>query len=136
MKFLKLKDKQLTIQTSNNYLKIIDEKRGNLFAFNKFQNFYFKRFYLIEPEQNIWRGKHFHKECTQLITVINGEITCKLINNQSEIISNFLLKEGQIFLQQPNFALCFKSNLKNTKILVFSNKEFDSNDYYEVVTNE
>ena len=119
----------------NDYKKIIDT-RGQLFAFNKIQKFDAKRLYLIEPEINVWRGKHFHKDCTQLILVFNGELTCKILDSSTGLIDEFILSAGSSFLQKPGLAFCFKSNLKDTKLLVMSDKEFDKNDYYEVALND
>jgi hypothetical protein len=115
----------------DDYTRAIDD-RGKLFAFNKLQQFDIKRVYLIEPEKNIWRGKHFHKECTQIVLVFNGELFCKVINENTKEVNEFVMPAGTSFCQTPGLAFCFKANLEDTKILVLSNREFDKNDYYEV----
>jgi hypothetical protein len=119
----------------DDYKSAIDD-RGKLFAFNKLKQFDVKRVYLIEPEKDIWRGKHYHKECTQLILVLNGEINCKVINENTKDVNEFVMPAGTSFCQLPEMTFCFKGNLEDTKILVLSNREFDKNDYYEVTLND
>jgi dTDP-4-dehydrorhamnose 3,5-epimerase-like enzyme len=129
---MRLKEKQLTFQKLNPNKISLDE-RGSLFAVNSLSEFKLKRLYLIEPTVGHWRGKHYHKESTQLIVVLNGEIECKIfdLDNQQNV-NNFFMSTGCSFEQNPGITFSFRSKEQNTKILVLSNTELNESDYYEV----
>ena len=119
---------------SNNYKKSFDE-RGILYAINSLNEFLVKRLYLIEPKQEVWRGKHYHKCCKQFIILLNGKLTCKTIDINNNV-KTFEMLPGSTYYQDIGNAFCFKSVSEDTKILVLCDKEFDKNDYYEVCLND
>jgi len=114
----------------SNYKKSIDE-RGILYAINSIKEFPVKRFYLIEPKIGFWRGKHYHKTSTQFISILEGQVECKIINEKTGQINNINLLEGDMFLQNPEITFAFKAISENTKMLVFCDSEFNQNDYFE-----
>lgn len=121
----------MILKKFENYILAKDE-RGSLFALNKIENFNAKRIYLIEPKKGHWRGKHYHKLCTQLIAVMCGTIECKIIDeNLKEKKDLIRMNAGDVYIQKPGITFSFSSIEENTKIVILSDHEFDSSDYYE-----
>lgn len=113
--------------------KVFEDPRGKLTTFNSIEPMNVKRFYLIEPEVSFWRGKHYHKVSTQLISVLSGKLKCSVFWKDSPEESNeFLMLPGDTYLQSPGLTFTFCSVEENTKLLVMCDTEFDSSDYYEV----
>jgi len=112
--------------------KINIDKRGILTSIDKFHDFNVRRFYLIEPKIGFWRGKHYHKQSTQIIVVLAGRIDCRVKDNNSFEYVEFSMDAGQSYYQDVNSSFAFKSCVDETKIIVFCDKQFDSKDYYEM----
>jgi len=108
--------------------KVIEDERGILTAFDKFDFFNTKRFYVIDCYENMWRGKHYHKIANQLISVIKGCIEVELYSKTS--FKKFIMYPGDMFLQTPGYLFKFKSLEQLSRLIVLSDKEHDQSDYY------
>lgn len=108
--------------------KVSEDDRGILTAFDKFGDFNLKRFYVIDCYEGKWRGNHYHKVSSQLISVIKGKIEVETISSNS--FEKFEMLPGDMFLQIPGYFFKFCSLEKVSTILVLCDTEHDSSDYY------
>lgn len=108
--------------------KRFEDDRGVLSAFNGLEGFNTKRFYIIECEKDKWRGDHYHKFSTQLITVFEGILNVE-ITTKDEMLST-TMKSGDTFLQIPNCKFKFKSITKTSRLLIMCDSHFDEKDYF------
>jgi dTDP-4-dehydrorhamnose 3,5-epimerase-like enzyme len=114
--------------------KKIEDNRGLLVVFDKIQKFDLRRFYIIECNLGMWRGNHYHKDATQLIGVINGQIEVELISKEST--EKFVMSPGDMFLQNPGFFFKFQSLDPSSSLIVLCDKEHNQSDYYTSFQNE
>jgi len=106
----------------------MSDNRGTLIVYDKFEKFDVKRFYIIECIENMWRGEHYHKSTTQLISVVKGRIEVSLIGRQTN--ESFEMSIGDMFLQLPYHFFTFRSLEPTSSILVLCDQEHDQLDYY------
>jgi mannose-6-phosphate isomerase-like protein (cupin superfamily) len=107
--------------------KIVQDDRGVLTAIDGLQSFQTKRFYLIECFKDKWRGEHYHKKCSQLICVLSGRINVKL--NEGGKKSEFVMEEGDTYLQLPNCKFAFSSIEDISRIIVLCDMHHDPEEY-------
>ena len=108
--------------------KTVEDDRGRLIAFDNFQSFSLKRFYVIDCNKGKWRGDHYHKVSTQLIGVIQGELEIEIsgnCNNQA-----FSMKPGDMFEQAPGVRFKFRSVQETSRLIVLCDSSHDLGDYY------
>ncbi len=92
------------------------------------------RIFNVRADKGCTRGRHAHRECTQLLICTNGEVevTC---DDGSQTIVYVLNKVNYGLLIQPGIWAEQKYVKKNTVLTVLCDLEYDENDYirdYEV----
>ena len=112
----------------NNCVRIVEDERGSLIAFDNIEDFQLKRFFFIECKKDFWRGDHYHKKGTQQIYIIDGSVEYILESKDNKIVG--LLEKGQSITQSTNTKFKFKSITKTSKIAVFCDNNYDVKDYY------
>ena len=87
-----------------------------------------KRIFSVKAGHKIKRGSHSHKECTQILFCISGEISviCKDIDS---VIEHVLKPDGNGLVIPPGIWAEQVYNEDNSVLLVFCDKNFDENDY-------
>lgn len=119
--------RSLSSMKSVNFSTHTDD-RGTLIAFDKLSPFNVKRFYVIECNEGMRRGKHYHKIGKQLICLIDGELLA--ITSKDEKREVFVMKPGDTFYQETFCKFEFESKTKSSKLLVLCDTEHDQSDYY------
>lgn len=111
----------------NNYF----DNRGMLAVFDNIEiPFNIKRFFFIECNLGFKRGNHYHKNGTQLIYVLDGEISAN-ISYKDKKTENLNLKSGNSFLQTPFCKFEFSAITQTAKLIIFCDSLHNQNDYYE-----
>jgi dTDP-4-dehydrorhamnose 3,5-epimerase-like enzyme len=113
------------------YKSVIESNNGKLIKFNvdslplRICEFFF----ITEVPVGVVRGRHAHKECIQLISVIAGEIEL-LIEEPSGIRFTILMDSNKdAFLLPANYWAEQKYTKPNTVLFVACSKEYDDADY-------
>ena len=108
---------------SNNNAKLVYLEQGKDFDFNA------KRFFFIVNDiNNLSRGKHAHKLCSQLLLCIQGQVNVKCDDGEKK--SNFLLNNPTkgLFIPQTIWAEQ-EYIIRNSILLVIADREFEEGDY-------
>lgn len=120
--------KQLALKKSETFKSSSDE-RGSLAAFNAFDEFLTKRAFLVTCKKGNWRGKHYHKETTQVIFVISGEIEVKVTDVSGDVVTG-TMTSGTYLTHSPYTQFEFCSSTEESQLLVLCNTVYDPTDYY------
>lgn len=122
------------------YIKKINffkDNRGKLGSLDhkKFKCFSIKRTFFINFfKNNITRGKHAHKRCSQFIICISGKIKIKTIdsklNKKDFILSDF---DKGIYIK-PLVWVEITSLKSNTSIICFADRKYEKLDYINSFT--
>lgn len=108
--------------------KTFEDDRGSLVAFDKFKNILLKRFYIIDCNEGLWRGDHYHKISTQIIGVIQGKLEVEISGDFPT--QKFFLESGDMFEQSPGVRFKFRSVQGSSRLIVLCDREHDVEDYY------
>ncbi len=89
--------------------------------------FTINRLFTVKASQKCTRGFHAHKECTQILIVLNGEckVTCDDGAKRKEIILNKSV-EGLLI---PATIWAEQEYQPGTVLMVLTDKHYDENDY-------
>jgi dTDP-4-dehydrorhamnose 3,5-epimerase-like enzyme len=89
--------------------------------------FNISRLFTVKATENCIRGFHAHKECTQILIVLNGEckVTCDDGANRKDIILN-KSSEGLLI---PATIWAEQEYQPGTVLMVLTDKHYDENDY-------
>ena len=103
--------------------------------FSKFKCFSIKRTFFINFfKNNVTRGKHAHKRCSQFIICISGKIKIKTIdsklNKKNFILSDF---DKGIYIK-PLVWVEITSLKSNTSIICFADRKYEKLDYINSFT--
>lgn len=98
-----------------------------IFESNKKVPFYIKRIFTINTFEPTTRGHHAHKECSQLLIVLNGE--CKIICDDGKQKNEFILKQPSKGLLIPSTIWAKQEYQKNTILMVITDQYYDEEDY-------
>jgi len=122
------------------YIKKINffkDNRGKLGSLDhkKFKCFSIKRTFFINFfKNNVTRGKHAHKRCSQFIICISGKIKIKTIdsklNKKNFILSDF---DKGIYIK-PLVWVEITSLKSNTSIICFADRKYEKLDYINSFT--
>ena len=122
------------------YIKKINffkDSRGKLGSLDhkKFKYFSIKRTFFINFfKNNVTRGKHAHKRCSQFIICISGKIKIKTIdsklNKKDFILSDF---DKGIYIK-PLVWVEITSLKSNTSIICFADRKYEKLDYINSFT--
>ena len=87
-------NKKITKKPSFIKIKKIRNYNGTLIPLylKKIKSFKLKRFFIVNGKKNSLRGKHAHKQCTQIIYQINGETEIEILNKNKY---KYFLKSSQ-----------------------------------------
>jgi dTDP-4-dehydrorhamnose 3,5-epimerase-like enzyme len=92
------------------------------------------RIFNVRADKGCTRGRHAHRECTQLLICTNG--TVKVTCDDGKQTSTYILDEANHgLLIEPGIWAEQKYVKKNTVLTVLCDLEYDENDYirdYEV----
>ena len=86
-----------------------------------------KRIFFVNANKKCIRGKHAHKNCTQVLMSVKGDFNLEIINNKEK--KNILLKEMKNYVIVPPkhwINVYFK---KNQKLMVMCDFNFLKTDY-------
>lgn len=118
----------LDFKKSDFYKSNVDS-RGALFAFNEIEEFSACRVFFISCNKGHWRGKHYHKNTTQLVLVLSGQIEVKITSQAGEVIQG-MMGPGTSYMQVPYTQFEFCALSEDAQLLVLCDTIHDSGDYY------
>jgi len=111
-------------------LQKISDQRGDMFILqqNDQIKFNFVRTFIVKGKQDILRGHHSHKKCSQLMTVLNGklEVVCK---DGLEEISFMLEGSDKALLLPPGIWSHQIPREDNTIFGVWCDRPYEEEDY-------
>ena len=107
----------------------ISDNRGDMFILeNKNLKMNFMRTFLVYGDKNTHRGRHAHKQCSQLLIAINGkiEVVCKDAQNHK----SFILENPKEALLVPPKVWSEQIYKENGSILgVWCDEPYREDDY-------
>lgn len=119
-------------------LKNFNNSKGDLLVFEhkNFKHFKIKRSFFINFKlQNIIRGRHAHKKCSQFIFCLSGSIKIKSIdvkgNKKTFTLSD--MKTG--LLVKPLVWLELISQIKDSTLVCFADYNYEKSDYIYDIDN-
>lgn len=89
--------------------------------------FNIQRLFMIKAMAKIDRGFHAHKECAQLLVVLNGE--CCVTCDDGQKKKKILLSKSSEGLLIPPTIWAEQEYQSDTILLVLADKPYDENDY-------
>ena len=85
------------------------------------------RMFVVKSVKHTTRGSHAHKECSQLLVVLNGE--CKITCDDGFERKNITLNKASEGLLIPPTIWAEQEYQPNTILVVLTDKPYDENDY-------
>lgn len=111
-------------------LQAISDKRGEMFILqqNDQVKFKFERTFVVKGKKDILRGHHSHKQCNQMMIVLNGklEVVCK---DGSDEISFMLESSDKALLLPPGIWSHQVPREDNTIFGVWCDRPYEEEDY-------
>tara|TARA_B100001559_G_C16432390_1_gene590391 strand:- start:659 stop:1072 length:414 start_codon:yes stop_codon:yes gene_type:complete len=111
-------------------LQVISDHRGEMFILqqNDQVKFQFVRTFVVKGKKDILRGHHSHKQCNQLMIVLNGklEVVCK---DGSDEISFMLESSDKALLLPPGIWSHQVPREDNTIFGVWCDRPYEEEDY-------
>ena len=109
-------------------IKMLEDNRGFLgeFEISKL-NFDFKRIYWVTVKVDKKRGFHAHKELSQFLVVLSGQLEIKLDDSKNSV--ELLLLPGENLLIKPGVWREFVARETDTTILILASQEYSEQDY-------
>jgi len=86
-------------------------------------------FFITDVPVGVVRGRHAHKECAQLISVIVGEIELLIEEPDGNKFTIFMDNNKDSFLLPPNCWAEQKYTKPNTVLFVACSKKYEETDY-------
>tara|TARA_Y100001958_G_C20941534_1_gene347758 strand:+ start:179 stop:580 length:402 start_codon:yes stop_codon:yes gene_type:complete len=117
----------------NRKFKIYKNITGTLipFSIKKDIPFKVKRIFLINGKKNSFRADHAHFKCSQYLVSIEGSVKVFYENKNKKFITTLSLTNKKGLLLKPKTWCRIKFNKKNSKLLVFCDREYEYFDYIE-----
>ncbi len=108
---------------------IFDNNEASLTVYEGIKNvpFNMARLFVIKASENCNRGFHAHKECSQLLVVLNG--TCKVICDDGQSRKKIILDKASEGLLIPPTIWAEQEYQCDTVLLVLTDKRYDEGDY-------
>lgn len=108
---------------------LFDNNEASLTVYENIKNvpFNMARLFVIKSSENCNRGFHAHKECSQLLIVLNG--TCKVICDDGHSRKEITLNKASEGLLIPPTIWAEQEYLPDTILLVLTDKPYDESDY-------
>ena len=108
---------------------LFDTAEASLFIYESEKKvpFMVQRIFTIKANKKCTRGFHAHKECSQLLIVLNGE--CKITCDDGVSKKVVLLNQPSEGLLIPPTIWAEQEYQPNTILMVLTDKPFDENDY-------
>tara|TARA_B100000902_G_scaffold231586_1_gene219634 strand:+ start:218 stop:616 length:399 start_codon:yes stop_codon:yes gene_type:complete len=113
--------------------KIFKNKTGSLvpFTLNKDIPFKVKRIFIIYGRKNSKRADHAHHKCSQYLVPIFGSVNLSYENKKGIFNKKLSFKRKEGILLKPKTWCKIKFNTKDSKIMVFCDREYEYFDYIE-----
>lgn len=89
--------------------------------------FNISRLFTVKASEKCTRGFHAHKECTQVLIVLNGE--CKIICDDGANRNEIILNKSSEGLLIPPTIWAEQEYQSDTVLMVLTDKHYDENDY-------
>ena len=117
--------------------KVHNSKTGTLFAisFKKDIPFNSKRIFIINGKKGTKRADHAHHKCSQYLIPIYGSINVNYENKKGKFKKKLSFNKCEGLLLKPNTWVNIKFISKNSKLLVFCDREYEYSDYIEHYDN-
>ena len=114
-------------------LKKFTKKSGKLLpiTFNNKFPIKVKRIFVIYGNNNIIRGDHAHKKCSQVFFPIIGKIKISMKYKETEKSINLSHKGSKALLVPPRIWNRLEFLKNNSVVLVLTDYEYDFKDYIE-----
>lgn len=108
---------------------LFNSKEACLFVYEsgKHVPFHVQRIFVINAKETCNRGFHAHKECTQLLIVLNGE--CKVTCDDGTTRKDIILNKSSEGLLIPPTLWAEQEYQPDTILMVLTDQPFDENDY-------
>ena len=113
------------------YKSVIESINGKLIKYD-LNNFPFavcELFFITDVPVGVTRGRHAHKECVQIISVISGEIELLVEEPDGSRFTVFLDNDKDSFLLSANCWAEQRYTKPNTILFVICSKKYDDADY-------
>ena len=122
------------IKTKPSFIKIrkIRNNNGTLIPLylKKIKDFKFKRFFIVTGKKNSLRGKHAHKNCTQIIYQIDGGSEISILNRyQKEYKYNLKSNQNKMLKIPPFHWVTYRFKKHNNSIVVLCDAEYSEKEY-------
>tara|TARA_A100001234_G_C12477832_1_gene322165 strand:- start:152 stop:547 length:396 start_codon:yes stop_codon:yes gene_type:complete len=116
-----------------NKFKIFKNNTGSLvpFSMKKDIPFKVKRIFIIYGKKNSRRADHAHFKCSQYLVPMYGSIDVKYENKFGRFKKKLSFKKREGLLLKPKTWCNLKFNDKNSKLIVFCDREYEYFDYIE-----
>lgn len=113
--------------------KIYKNNTGSLvpFSLKKDIPFKVKRIFIIYGKKNSKRADHAHHKCSQYLVPIFGSIDLKYENKNGKFKKRLSFQDKIGIHLKPKTWCNIKFNTKNSKIMVFCDREYEYYDYIE-----
>ena len=105
------------------------------FSLKKDLPFKCKRFFIIYGKKNAYRGDHAHYKCTQLLVPLSGSVNVSYENKSGRFKKRLSFKKNNCLLLKPKTWCKIHFIGKNSKLLVFCDREYEFSDYIEEYQN-
>ena len=117
----------------NKKLKRYRNSTGLLIPFSLKKNLPFKckRIFIIYGKENSFRGNHAHHKCSQFLVPLNGSINVEYENKKGKFKKKLSFKKNNYLLLKPKTWCRIHFINKNSKLLVFCDREYEFSDYIE-----
>jgi UDP-2-acetamido-3-amino-2,3-dideoxy-glucuronate N-acetyltransferase len=90
-----------------------------------------KRIFIIHGKKNSIRGDHAHYKCSQFLISLSGSMTVKYENKKGKFKKILSSNKNNYLLLKPKTWCKIKFNTKNSKLMVFCDREYEFSDYIE-----
>ena len=122
---------------TNKKLKRYRNSSGLLIPFSLKKNLPFicKRIFIIYGKKNSFRGNHAHYKCSQFLYPLYGSVNVEYENKSGKFKKKLSFKKNNSLLLKPKTWCRIHFINKNSKILVFCDREYEFSDYIEEYDN-
>tara|TARA_B100001057_G_C22807022_1_gene933885 strand:+ start:1304 stop:1702 length:399 start_codon:yes stop_codon:yes gene_type:complete len=117
--------------------KIFKNNTGSLvpFSLKNFVPFKVKRIFIIYGKKNSLRADHAHLKCSQFLVPIFGKVLVSFENKKGIFKKELSFNKKESLLLKPKTWCKVKFLDKNSKLLVFCDREYEFRDYIEKYDN-
>jgi len=101
------------------------------FSFKDEVPFKVKRIFIIYGKKDSKRADHAHFKCSQYLVPLYGSIDVSYIDKKGKYKKRLSFNKKECLLLKPKTWCNIKFNTKNSKLLVFCDREYEYFDYIE-----